>query len=104
MPNQSHRQKNFARRFRLTPQPNGAIQNHNMLQQGYRSVQFLDTKCTIGILRTNCYSICVEKNVIAEFYASRKRTIMAMCRMNRRTYVSSFVFYIIYMAILTTIY
>ena len=81
MPNQAHRQKIFAGRFRLPPQPNGAMQNHSMLQPGYRSVRFLDTKCTVGILRTHCHSICAKK-VNTKFYASRKRTIMAMYRMN----------------------
>ena len=75
--------KNFAGRFRLPPQPNGAMQNHSMLRPGYRSVRFLDNKCTVGILRTYCHSICADKNLVnTEFYASRKRTIMTMCRMN----------------------
>ena len=83
MPNQAHHQKNLAGRFRLTLKPYGTMQNHSMLQPGYRSVQFLDTKCTVGILRTYCHSICAGKKiVITEFYASRKRTIMPMCRMN----------------------
>ena len=66
---------------------------------------FLDTKMTkftVGILRTYCHSICAVKKVNTEFYASRKRTIMAMCRMNRldkRMYVS-----LIHMSTLTTIY
>ena len=50
MPNQAHRQKNFAGRFRLPPQPNGALQNYSMLRPGYRSVRFLDAMCTVGIL------------------------------------------------------
>ena len=50
MPNQAHRQKNIAGRFRLTPQPNGAMQTYSISRPGYRSVRFLDTKCTIGIL------------------------------------------------------
>ena len=75
--------KNFAGRFRLPLQPNGAMQNHSMLRPGYRSVRFLDNKCTVGILRTYCHSICAEKNLVnTEFYASRKRTSVAMCRMN----------------------
>ena len=83
MPNQEHSQKNFAGRFRLPPQPNGAMQNHPMLRPGYRSLRFLHNKCTVGILRTYCHSICAEKKLVnTEFYASRKRTIMAMCRMN----------------------
>ena len=81
MPNPARRQKNFAGRFRLTPLPNGAMLNQSMLRPGYRSVRCLDTKCTVGILRTYYHSICAEKNlVITEFYASRKRTIMAMFR------------------------
>ena len=106
MPNQAHRQKNFAGHFRQPPQPNGAMQNHAMLRPGYHSVQFLDTKCTVGILRTYCHSICAAKSwVNTEFYALRKRTITAMCIMNgyyqfiKCTYVS-----LIHMAILTTIY
>ena len=35
--------KKFAGRFRLTPQPNGAMQNYSMLRPGYRSVRFFDT-------------------------------------------------------------
>ena len=62
MPNQAHRQKIFVGHFRLPPQPNGAIQNHSMLRPGYRSVRFVDTKCTVGILRTYCHSIFAEKN------------------------------------------
>ena len=60
MPNQAHRQKKFAGRFRLLPQPYGVMPK--MLRPGYRSVRFLDTKCTVAILRTYCYSICAEKN------------------------------------------
>ena len=41
---------------------NGAMQNHSMLRPGYRSARFIDTKCTVGILRTYCHSICGEKN------------------------------------------
>ena len=62
MPNHAHRQKHFAGRFRLLPQPNGALQNYSILQPDYRSVIVLDTKFTVGILRTYSYSICVEKN------------------------------------------
>ena len=70
----------FAGRFRLPPQHNGAMQNHSMLRPGYRSVRFLDIKCTVGILRTYCRSICAEKKLVnTEFYASRKRTVMAVC-------------------------
>ena len=36
--------KRFAGRFRLSPQPNGAMQNYLILRPGYRSVIFLDTK------------------------------------------------------------
>ena len=63
MPNHAHRQKNFTGRSRLPPQPNGAMQNHSMLQPGYHSVRFLDTKCTVGILRTYCHSICAVKKL-----------------------------------------
>ena len=55
--------KKFAGRFRLPPQPNGAMQNRSMLRPGYRSVRFLDTKCTVGILITYCHSICAEKKI-----------------------------------------
>ena len=85
MPIKNIVRKNFAGHFRLPPQPNGAMQNHSMLRPGYRSVRFVDNKCTVGILRTYCHSIWGEKNLVnTEFYASRKRTIMAMspCRMN----------------------
>ena len=83
MPNQANRQKNFAGLFRLPPQPNCAMQNYSMLRPDYRSIRFLDTKCTVGILRPYCHSICEEKELVTtEFYASRKRTIMAMCSMN----------------------
>ena len=84
MPNQAHRQKKFVGRFRLPPQPNGVTHNYSMLRPGYRSVRVLDTKCTVGILRTYYHqSTCAEKNVVnTDMYASRKRTIMAMCRMN----------------------
>ena len=61
-PNQALRQKNFAGRFRLPPQANGAMQNSSMLRPDYRSARFLCTKCTVGILRTYCYSICAENN------------------------------------------
>ena len=45
MRNQTHRQKKkIAGRFRLPPQPNGAMQNYSVLRLGYRSVRFLDTK------------------------------------------------------------
>ena len=54
------KKKKIAGRFRLPPQPNGAMQNYSMLRPGYRSVRFLDTKCTVGILRTYCYSICAK--------------------------------------------
>ena len=58
-------------------------QNHSMLRPGYRSVRVLDNKCTVGILRTYCHSICAEKKLVnTEFFASRKRTIMVMCRMH----------------------
>ena len=84
MPTQARRQKNFAGRFRLPPQPNGAMKNYSILRPGYRSVSFLDTKCTVGIPRTNCHSLCAEKKLFkTEFYALRKRTIMVMCSMNR---------------------
>ena len=88
--------------FALPPQPNGALQNYSMLRPGYRRVRFLDTKCTVVIHRTYCHSICAEKNLVnTEFYASRKRTIMAMTVkwMGKRTYVS-----LIRMAIVTTVY
>ena len=61
MPNQAHRQKKIAGRFRLPPQPNGAMQIDLILRPGYRSVIVLDTKCTVGILRKHFYSICAEK-------------------------------------------
>ena len=49
--------------FTLSPQPNGALQNYSILRPDYRSVRFLDT--------------CIKKLVNTEFYASRKRTIIA---------------------------
>ena len=83
MANQAHRQKIFAGRFRLPPQPNGAMENYSMLRHGYRSVRLLDTKCTVGKLRKYCHSICAEKHLVnTEFHASRKRIIMAMCSIN----------------------
>ena len=61
MPNQAHRQKkNCGGRFRLPPKPNGAMQNYSMPELGYRSVRFIDTMCTVGILRTYCHSTCAE--------------------------------------------
>ena len=54
-------EKNFADRFRLPPQANGAMQNYSILRPGYCSVRILDTKCAVGILRTYCHSICAEK-------------------------------------------
>ena len=85
----------------LPPQPNGALQNYSMLLPGYRRNRLLDTKCTVGIHRTYCHSICAEIKVNTEFYASRKRTIMAMTVkwMDKRTYVS-----LIHMYIVTTMY
>ena len=71
--------KKIAGRFRLPPQPNGAMQNYLMLRPGYRSVNFLDTMCTVGILRMFCHSICADFFVNTEFYVSRKRTTMTMC-------------------------
>ena len=43
--------ENFAGRFRLPPQPNGSMKNYPMLRPGYRIIRFLDTKCTVGILK-----------------------------------------------------
>ena len=61
MPNQAHRQKKKnAGRFRLPPKPNDALQNYSILWPGYRSVSFLDTKCTVGILKTYFHSICAQ--------------------------------------------
>ena len=107
MSNKAHRQKKIADRFRLPPQPNRAMQNYSILRPDYRSVRFLDTEYTVGILRskrevprdvknskspdtrqvqerlTYCNSICAEQKLVnTEFYASRKRNIMAMYRMN----------------------
>ena len=80
MLNQAHRpKKNVACRFRLPPQANGALHNYSILRPGYRSVRFLDTKCTVGMLKTYCHSICAEKNSHTESYASRKRTVTARC-------------------------
>ena len=59
--------KKFADRFCVSPHPNGAMQNPSMLRPGYRSVQFLDTKCTVGILITYCNSICAEKRSTLNF-------------------------------------
>ena len=33
---------------------------NSMLRPGYRNVRFLDTMCTVGMLRTYCHSICAE--------------------------------------------
>ena len=83
MQNQALRLEKFAGRFLLPSQPNGAMQSHSMLPPGYRSVGFFYIKCTVGILRIYCHSICAETNLVnTEFYASRKRTIMAICRLN----------------------
>ena len=79
MSNQAHRKKKITGRICLPPQPNDALQNYPILRPGYRSVRFVDTKCTVGIFRTHCHSICAKKMVNAEFYASIKPTIMAMC-------------------------
>ena len=46
--------------FALPPQPNGALQNYSMLRPGYRRVRYLDKKCTVGIHRKYCHSICAE--------------------------------------------
>ena len=101
MPNQAHRQKNFADRFRLPPQPNGAMQNHPMLRPGYRSVRFLDTECTVGILRTYCQSICAEKKLSTLNFMLQENAPSWQCVewMDKRPYVI-----LIQMAILTTIY
>ena len=48
--------------FALPSQHKGALQNYSILRPGYRSVRFLDTKCTFGIHKTYCHLICVEKN------------------------------------------
>ena len=64
--------------FALPPQPNGVLQNYLMVRPGYRSVRFSDTKCTVGIHRTYRHSICAKIFANTEFYASRKRTLMAM--------------------------
>ena len=62
MSNQALRQKNPAGFFDMPPQPNGALQNYSILRRpGYRSVRFLDTKCTVGLHRTYCHSISAEK-------------------------------------------
>ena len=66
MPNHAHRKKNFADCFCLPPQPNGTIQNHSMLRPGYRRVRLLDTKWTVGTLRTYCHSICAEKKFMLQ--------------------------------------
>ena len=45
--------------FALLPQLNGALQNYSIVRPGYRSVRFLDTKCTFGIRRTYChFNLC----------------------------------------------
>ena len=101
MPNQAHRQKNLASRFRLSPQPNGAMQNYSMLRPGYRSVRFLDTKCTVGILKIYCHWIYAEKNWSTLNFMLQENAPSWQCVewMDKRTYVS-----FIHMAILTTIY
>ena len=101
MPNQAHRQKNFAGRFRLPPQPNGAMQNYSILRLGYRSLRCLDTKCTVGILITYCHSICAEKNrsTLNCMLQENAPSWQSVEWMDKRTYVS-----LIHMAILTTIY
>ena len=94
--------KNFAGRFHLPPQPNGAMQNHLMLRPGYRSVRFLDNKCTVGILRTDCHSICAEKknwSTLNFMLPENAPSWQCVKWMDKRTYVS-----LIHMVILTTIY
>ena len=94
--------KIFAGRFRLPPQPNGAMQNHSMLRPGYRSIRFLDTKGTVGILRTYCHSICAEIKFGQHWILCFKKTHHHGNMYNewiKGTYVS-----FIHMAILTTIY
>ena len=51
MANQAYRHKSFAGRFRLPPQPNGALQNNSILQPSYSSVRFLDGNCSISTER-----------------------------------------------------
>ena len=90
IPNQAHCQKNFEGRFRVAPHPNGAMQNHSMLRPGYRSVQFLVTKCTVGIIITYCYSICAEKNWSTLIFMLQENAPSWQCVewMTKRTYVS----------------
>ena len=85
----------------LPQQPNGALQNYSMLRPGYHRKRFLNAKCTFGIHRTYCHSICTEKIGKHWIYASRKCTIMAITVkwMDKRTYVS-----LIHMTIVTTLY
>ena len=72
--NWSTSSEKFRGPFCLPPQPNGAMQNHSMLRPGYRSVQCLDTTCTVGILRTYCHSICGEKKISRQWILCFKWT------------------------------
>ena len=63
MPNKAQRQTNLRAEFAMLSQPNGALQNYSIPRRGWRSVRVLDTKCTVGINRTYCHSICEEKGL-----------------------------------------
>ena len=87
--------------FRMQPQPNGALQNYSILRPGYRSVRFLDTKCTVDTIRTYCHSICADKNWSTQNFTLQENAPSWHCIEwnDKRTYVS-----LIHIAILTTIY
>ena len=92
--------KIFASRFRLPPQYNGALQNYSILRPGYRSVRFLDTKCTVGILRTYGHPICAEKRSTLNCTLQENAPLWQCAEwMHKRTIVS-----LTHMAKLTTIY
>ena len=96
MQNQAHRQKKISGRFRLPPQANGALKNYSISRSGYRSVRFLDTKCTVGIAVQSVQKIWSTLNFMLQENASSWQCVELM---NKRTYVS-----FIHMAIVTTIY
>ena len=73
----------------MPPQPNDAVQNYSISRPGNRSVGFFDTKSTVGIHKTYCPPIlCKKKSLGNRIYASRKYTIMNMCRVHR--YISEY--------------
>ena len=61
MPIQTHRQENFAGRFRLATTAKRRLHNYPILRPGYSSVRVLDTKYNVGLHRMYCHSTLAEK-------------------------------------------